>query len=119
MRKGFGQANGPAGQRYSGTAATTNATLVGNDLCTDRLGKALAALPKDLDVSVQRVLRRRRRRSEGGLKRGQGELISSEGSSQGMFAQLFDDVSFPQQDARLRATQELIAAGKNDVGAVA
>ena len=56
---------------------------------------------------------------EGRLERGEGELVRAHGPGQGVPGEARDDLGVAQQDPGLRAAEQLVAGGDDQIRAVA
>ena len=70
-------------------------------------------------VGVERLGHRRRRSDQRGLQRGEGELVDAQRARRRMPSQPLDQLGRAEQQTRLRAAEQLVAAGGDEVGAVA
>ena len=70
-------------------------------------------------VGIERLGHRRRRPDQGGLQRGEGELVDAQRSGRRVPSQPLDQLGVAEQQTRLRPAEQLVAAGGDKVGAVA
>ncbi len=81
------------------------------------VGESLGPGAQPFGIGVQRLGHRRSAGAEGRLERGEGEFVGAHRARQRMPRHPGDHVRAAEHDARLRAAEQLVTAGGDDVGA--
>jgi hypothetical protein len=79
-------------------------------------GEPVGTAPQLPDVCMQRLHNRRWSARDGRLERGEGKFVSPDGTGERVAGQPRDDLLAAKQQSCLRAAQQFVTAGNDDVG---